>query len=89
MAEGAGGEAEGEEASGEGAVEKEDVIGVPHLVIDVSDRSATSTQKVLDSGKLPTVEEVWHFTVSMVMIEFFVIENLTLNFCIIGKAESD
>ncbi|XP_053402100.1 hydrocephalus-inducing protein homolog isoform X11 [Mercenaria mercenaria] len=52
--------AEGEDGETvDGSQEKEeDVIGVPHIIIDVHERSATPSQKVLTSGRLPTVEEV-------------------------------
>ncbi|XP_052229341.1 hydrocephalus-inducing protein homolog isoform X3 [Dreissena polymorpha] len=38
--------------------EKEDVIGVPHIIIDVTDRTSWPSVKLQESGKLPTVEEV-------------------------------
>lgn len=43
----------------DGSQEKEEeIIGIPHILIDVNDRSATPGVKVQESGKLPTVEEV-------------------------------
>jgi len=43
----------------DGSQEKEEeIIGVPHILIDVNDRTATPGTKVQDSGRLPTVEEV-------------------------------
>lgn len=53
-------QAEGEDGETvDGSQEKEeDVIGVPHIVVDVHERSSTPSQKVMNSGRLPTVEEV-------------------------------
>ncbi|XP_052816168.1 hydrocephalus-inducing protein homolog isoform X2 [Mya arenaria] len=53
---GEGGGEEGEETV-DGSPEREEV-GVPHIIIDVTERSATPGQKLQDSGKLPTVEAV-------------------------------
>ena len=40
------------------ADKEEDMIGIPHLVVDVADRTRPASAKVMDTGRLPTVEEV-------------------------------
>jgi hypothetical protein len=43
----------------DGAKEKEeDGVGVPNIIIDCSDKSVTAYDKVLQAGRLPSMEEV-------------------------------
>ena len=45
----------------DGSADKdEDLIGVPHLMVDVADRTKPSSIKIFDMGRLPTVEEVYY-----------------------------
>lgn len=48
----------------DGSAEKEeDVIGVPHVVIDVADKTKPASVKVNETGRLPSIEEVMIFQV--------------------------
>ena len=43
----------------DGSADKdEDLIGVPHLMIDVADKTKAASAKVNETGRLPSVEEV-------------------------------
>ena len=44
------------------ADKEEDVIGVPHLLIDVADKTKPASTKVFETGRFPTVEEVPYFS---------------------------
>lgn len=42
----------------ESAVREEEPIGVPHIQVDCSDRSTPVWQKLFNSGRLPSLEDV-------------------------------
>lgn len=52
--------AQGEGLEGEGTPEEkeDDGIGLPHVVVDCSDKSTPVPQKVIGCGRFPTMEEV-------------------------------
>lgn len=53
---------------------EDDGIGLPHIVVDCSDKSTPVYQKVIGCGKFPSMEEVWtiywQFLPSFVLIVF-------------------
>ncbi|KAL3860158.1 hypothetical protein ACJMK2_010318 [Sinanodonta woodiana] len=49
---------EGEGTDGTPDKEEKTTIGIPHIVIDVFDKSQSPGNKILESGKLPTLAEV-------------------------------
>jgi hypothetical protein len=37
---------------------EEEAMGIPHLQVDASSKASPAWQKIIDSGKLPSVEDV-------------------------------
>lgn len=40
---------------------EDDGIGLPHIIVDCSDKSTPVYEKVYGCGKFPSMEEVWFY----------------------------